>query len=204
MSRGAIAAVILAALSPLFLVFPTMGVFPVAGGLVGVLALRTIARYPREISGWWAGMAGSVVCGGIFAVGAAWHAITYATEVPNGYARISFQVLQPDARRPAELIPQAAVDLNGKKVFIKGYIHPSVDGLGAVRQFVLVPDMGTCCFGGQPKLTDMIEVTTNERQRVFYTRRKLRLAGTLKVDTALKRVDGLTGVFYQMAADAVR
>ncbi len=204
LSRGAVVTLILAIVSPAYLMFPSLGFIPLIGTVVGLLALRSILKYPRELSGWVLGCVATGACGLVLVGGTISHVVTYATEVPDGYERISFQLLQPDPRRPQDLVPPEAISLDGRKIFIKGYVHPSVDGLGAVKQFVLVPDMGTCCFGGQPKLTDMIEVTTTPEYPVFYTRRKLRLAGTLKVDTKLKRVDGLTGVFYQMAADQVR
>ena len=61
--------------------------------------------------------------------------------------------------------------------------------------------MGTCCFGGQPKLTDMIEVTLDEPLRIEYSMRKRKLAGIFKVDTQLKAIDGLGGVYYQLQAN---
>ena len=42
--------------------------------------------------------------------------------------------------------------------------------------------MGTCCFGGEPKLTDMIEVKLEGSLAIEYARRKRKLAGTFKVD----------------------
>ena len=87
---------------------------------------------------------------------------------------------------------------------MKGYVHPGVDRRRGIRQFILVPDMKTCCFGGQPKLTDMIEVTLSDPHRVnfSYTRRKL--AGVLKVTPFKKTVTGLDGVYYQLDADYVK
>jgi hypothetical protein len=73
-----------------------------------------------------------------------------------------------------------------------------------LRQFILVPDKGTCCFGGNPKLTDMIEVTLQDSLRVNYSFRKRGLAGTLRVDTTTKPVNGLGGVYYQLEADYVQ
>ncbi|MEM8733902.1 MAG: hypothetical protein AAGG44_06765, partial [Planctomycetota bacterium] len=66
---------------------------------------------------------------------------------------------------------------------------------------VLVPDLGTCCFGSQPPLTHMIEVSLTGDQYARKSFRKQRLAGTLRINRDMKPVDGLTGVFYQLRAD---
>ena len=55
-------------------------------------------------------------------------------------------------------------ELDGKKVFIKGYMYPSSQMTG-IREFVLCRDNGTCCFGGQPRLTDMIRVKLKDRSQ---------------------------------------
>jgi hypothetical protein len=129
--------------------------------------------------------------------------VTYATEVPSGYTRISFADLQPQPRFANMPIPPDALKLNGRQIFVKGYLYP--DGQqNNIKRFVLVPDMGTCCFGGQPKLTDMIEVTLVDPLRVEFARRKRALGGVFKVDTNLKPVTGLGGVYYQLTADHLR
>ena len=61
------------------------------------------------------------------------------------------------------------MDLDGKRIFVKGYVHPGVSDMGQIKKFILVPDMGTCCFGGQPKMTDMIEVTIVDGPGVRYS-----------------------------------
>jgi hypothetical protein len=72
------------------------------------------------------------------------------------------------------------------------------------KKFILIPDLGTCCFGGQPRLTDMIEVTLTGNQTVKPSLRQIKLAGVLKVDTSLKPVKELQGVFYQLKADYLK
>jgi hypothetical protein len=128
--------------------------------------------------------------------------ITYATEVPEGYQRISFQDLQPDPAHPEPPVSPTAMELSGKKVFVKGYVYPERQQKD-IKRFILVPDMGTCCFGGQPKLTHMIEVTLADPLRITYSLRKRKLAGELVVDTSLKPVSGVGGVYFQLKADHV-
>jgi hypothetical protein len=106
------------------------------------------------------------------------------------------------SEHPQLPVSPKALELNGKKVFIKGYVYP--DGRQSnIKRFVLVPDMGTCCFGGQPKLTDMIEVTLTDPDRIKYSFQKRKLAGELLVDTQLKPVTGLGGVYFQLKAHVV-
>ena len=61
--------------------------------------------------------------------------------------------------------------------------------------------MGTCCFGGNPALTDMIEVTLQPPKHIDFSWRKRKLGGILHVDTKLKPVSGLNGVYYRLDAE---
>ena len=65
----------------------------------------------------------------------------------------------------------------------------------------MVPDMGTCCFGGQPNLTDMIEVTLADPLRIDYSRWRRGVGGTLRVHKTMQSRNELTGVVYQLEAD---
>lgn len=204
LSKSAVAGLILAMLGLLGWLFPVMLAFAILAVLLGMLALANIRRYPEELAGRWP--ARIAVNLGLLTVvgGVSYHSYVYATEVPEGYERISFAMLQPDPKHPLKPIPPAAKTLNEKRIFVKGYIHPSVAGMGPVRRFVLVPDMGTCCFGGQPKLTKMIEVTLTGALAAQYSTSRRKLAGTLKVDDRLKPVSGLKGVYYQLECDYIK
>jgi len=176
---------------------------PVIGTVFGLIALNAIRRYPDELTGRAAALIGIVMCVGTLFGGSALHAYTYATEVPEGCIRISFADLQPDPETPEMALPKRAFELNGKRIFIKGYVFPDGQQYD-IKRFILVPDMGTCCFGGQPKLTDMIEVTLRDPLRVEFARRKRKFAGIFKVDGTLKPVSAVGGVAYQLDADYVR
>ena len=71
----------------------------------------------------------------------------------------------------------------------------------AAKTFVLVPDISTCCFGGQPPLTHMIEVKLVNDKYAGKSLRCFSLAGILEVHPYLKPVEGLEGVFYQLEAE---
>ena len=182
------------------LVFPGLLFIPAFGCLLGIMALSSIRRRPLELAGGmlaWIATVGSLV---VFIAGTSIAVTIYATEVPDGYQRVGFSELQPDPQRPELPVPPSAIDLDGQRVFVKGYVYPDDRGK-SLKQFVLIPDLGTCCFGGQPKLTDMIEVTLDDPLRTQYSYRQHKVAGVLRVDTRIKPISGLEGVYYRLEAD---
>jgi len=178
-------------------------VFAIALGWAG---LRTIRRYPNEYSGKLLGRIGLLAGLAQLVLGISLASFTYATEVPEGYTRVMFSELQPDADHPEYLpISPRAVELNGKPIFIKGYMHPGVEGMGNVNHFVLVFDYGTCCFGGQPKPTHMIEVRLPEGQKgLRYSRNTLKLAGKFEIGPYASKFQDLNNVLYHLNVEQVR
>jgi hypothetical protein len=202
LSKSAIVSLVLGLLSFVALSIPALAVLPLLGLVAGWTGLRYIRKYPAEVTGKLPAMLGTALCGILLVASVSLHSYTYATEVPDGYERISFDLLQPVPEHPESPISPQAVQWNGKKVFIKGYVYPG-DQKANIKRFVLVPDLGTCCFGGQPKLTHMIEVTLTDPHRIKYSFQKRKLAGELIVDTQLKPVSGVGGVYFQLKADYV-
>jgi len=201
-SKAAVVSLVFGVLSFSVLLSAALLVLPVVGIVFGFIALSSIRRYPQELTGRPATIVGTVLSSLLLIGGIVLHSYIYATEVPPGHVRISFQDLQPtdDSPLPVSL---KALELNGKKVFVKGYVYPDGQQYN-IKDFILVKDMGTCCFGGQPPLTHMIEVSLQGSNRVEYAMRKRKLAGTLKVNTRLKPVAGLGGVYFRLDADYVR
>jgi hypothetical protein len=203
LSRSAVFCLVLGLLSITALMAPALLVLPALSILLGVVALAKLRRYPAELTGRPAALIGLALSIVLLIGGSVLHAVAYATEVPEGFQRISFADLQPVREAPQLPVSPKALELNGQKVFLKGYLYP--DGQQAnIKRFILIPDLGTCCFGGQPKLTDMVEVTLRDPLRTVFELRKRRLAGTLIVDTRLKPVSGVNGVYYRMDAEYVR
>ena len=203
LSRSAVFCLVLGLLSFTALMAPVMLVLPALCILLGVVALANLRRYPAELSGRPAALIGLILSIALLIGGSVLHVVAYATEVPEGFQRISFADLQPVREAPQLPVSPKALELNGQKVFLKGYLYP--DGQQSnIKRFILIPDLGTCCFGGQPKLTDMVEVTLRDPLRTVFELRKRRLAGTLTVDTRLKPVSGLNGVYYRLDAEYVR
>jgi hypothetical protein len=203
-SLSAVTTLILAITSLPALLFAKLLVLPAIGVALGAYSCVRIARQRNELVGLNLARAGLVICVFVLVVGSAYNAYVFATEVPAGCMRISFDQLQPDPNYPQLPIPPSAMELDGKRVFVKGYVHPGVDRRIGIKQFVLVPDMKTCCFGGQPALTDMIEVTLQDPERIDYSYSRRGLAGVLRVTPYKKQVADLDGVYYQLLADYVR
>jgi hypothetical protein len=180
-------------------------IFAGAALILGLVGNRAIRRYPTEYTG--GRMASTGVIGGmlLLLVGVSIASFTYATEVPPDCIRTGFWELQPDPEHPELPVSPKSLELTGKKIFIKGYMHPGVASMGKVNHFILVPDMGTCCFGGQPKSTDMIEVhVPDDADRISYAPRRIKLAGTFLLADRPGQSLGLNGVWYHLEVDQVR
>ncbi len=204
-SRSAIVSVILflvAAWGLLPVLLPLLGLSLIGVG-AALVSLRSISKYPDEFSGTQVAVTGLVLNGLLLVGGTAMHTYIYLTEVPEGYTRVQFYELQQDANGPDQPT-EKAVSIHNQDIFLKGYIHPSSGG-GLLRHFILVPDLGTCCFGGQPKSSDMIEVTLGSGQSTKAGLTKKKLAGKFLVTPAPQKVTDFDNtVFYRMRVDQVR
>jgi hypothetical protein len=203
-NRAAIGSVALCVLGLTSLMFPMLLILPLAGLLLGFSGYRAIRRYPDEFTGLNLARFGMLSCSLLFVGVITSNVVEYVTEVPEGYTRVHFSELQPESKARGNVIPKRAMELRGQKVFIKGYMHPGVAGMGKVKQFVLVPDMGTCCFGGQPAPTDMIFVNTTDASRVSYARRTIKLAGTFEFGDHLQDFGEVRGVLYRLEVDQAK
>ena len=124
----------------------------------------------------------------------------YATEVPDGYTRISFNGMKPDSleERSGVVVPPAIAALDGQKVFIKGYIRPdSVSVSRGIRQFLLVRDDNQCCFGdlSTVKYYDQILVDMAGSRYVDYSKRIFNMGGVLTVEPQNAKIGQLAPVF---------
>ena len=129
--------------------------------------------------------------------GIALHIYWYQTEVPDGYQRISFRadiskkgfINEEGERRVHDDI--AALD--GKPLFVKGFMYPE-QRLDGISSFILCRDNGQCCFGGQPKLTDMIKVKMADGQTARYSDHMVSVAGVFRLRD-LQRTGNLEPAF---------
>lgn len=205
LSRGAIASIIFAvvALPGLVPVFSPLLALAPLGMVAAVIGLRSIRRYPQEFSGAALARFGLLANAVVFFGGVGLHSYIYLTEVPEGYTRVAFYELQSPTGSPSGPTDKA-IAIDGESIFLKGYIHPS-SGSGMLRQFILVPDLGTCCFGGQPDSNDMIEVTLSGGQTAKAGLIKKKLAGTFRLNRApVEITDFDNPVYYQLRVDQIR
>jgi hypothetical protein len=202
LSSPAVVSLVLGGLGLLTFVNAGFGLIPLVGVLLGVHAMRSIRDRSSELTG--AGIARlgtllSLVC---LVGGWGYHGYVYATEVPEGYQRISYAELQPPDAAPPGTIPAPARQLDGQRVFIKGYVFPGLQTKG-IREFVLVRDKGDCCFGGNPKITDRIQVKLESPLTIDFHEGLFRLAGTFHVGVG-SASEGLGHALYHLDADHVR
>src|SRR4051812_48166271 len=99
---------------------------PIVGIILSTRALSRIRRQPDQYTGQSLAMLGLLLSLVFLIGGVSYGAYVYVTEVPDGYSRISFTTMKPDElqERSGVAIPPEVAALNGKKVFIKGYIRP--------------------------------------------------------------------------------
>jgi hypothetical protein len=182
-------------LSPLTVVLGVMSLFgfltafviPLAliGCVMGILCLGKIKRLETEYGGKVLTSFGVALCTVSFLGGTAWQFYSYATEVPEGHTRVSFisDISRKQFREiegEQEFHPDVSA-LDGKSLFFKGYMYP--DGkLENIDVFILVKDSGQCCFGGNPKLSDMVKVVMRKDSGLAkYYPGLVSVAGTFKL-----------------------
>jgi len=185
---------LLAWISPLLLFLPAIGL------VFGFIALGNIKKYPGELIGKPFAFIGLVLSVAMLVGSPIRHVYIYYTEVPDGFERASFGDLKSSSGEP-DFPTSEAIALNGKKIFLKGYIHPTSISSNSSKTFVLVPDWGTCCFGTQPPLTHMIQVRLVNEGYAYKSVRQHAIAGTFEVLPYITPVEGLEGVFYKFEAE---
>jgi hypothetical protein len=177
---------LMSALGYLGLLMIPIGFFGLVVSAVCILRLR---RFRGEYGGMWLAVSGFVMSLVFFTSSAAIWAYGYRTEVPEGYQRLNFT---EDISNKGFIVDKAHKDifhpevkaLDGQKVFIKGYMYPTNQTTG-IKSFLLVKDNAQCCFGGNPKINDMIMVTLKSGPGVeFHQGVLMSVAGTFHCQKA--------------------
>ena len=175
--------------SVLAFVWEPLVLIPLVGAILAFLSLRRIRREPQYFTGTVAaGIAMAlnlVICCGASTL----HAYSYATEVPEGFQRVSF--VQDISSKEVSMRPDGGLgveasvaELSGKPIFVKGYMYPTRDQFG-LKSFVLCKDSGDCCFGGSPKVTDMIQIRMSEDRAVNFRTGMVAVAGIFKAEPTI-------------------
>lgn len=159
---------------------------PVLGMFVSLRSWGRIRREREQYTGGWMAAAGFALSLVFLTVGLAYGGYVYATEVREGYTRISFDEMKPDEveHRGGLIVPPDIAALDGKQVYIKGYIRPdSVAVPKGIDRFLLVRDNNQCCFGDLSKIKyhDQIDVDMAGSLRVDFTQGVLGIGGVLRI-----------------------
>jgi hypothetical protein len=204
LSTSAVASLIVGLLSCTAILDWSLVAIPLLGIPLSLFALVKVRRHSDELTGEKLARAGLALSLLFAVVGPARLTYEFVTEVPDGYERVSYAELQPDPAVASQAVPPSAVELEGKRIFIKGFVYPGREKDG-IRQFLLVRDQGDCCFGGNPKITDRIQVTLADPLRLRFQSRLHKVAGTFHVAPQNVTVEGAKGgVLYHLDADYVQ
>ncbi|QDU59039.1 hypothetical protein [Aeoliella mucimassa] len=182
-------------------------VVPVVGIVASLMALKKIKNNSDIYTGQKFALLGLVLSFSMLCWGVGWASYKHATEVPEGYGRISFSTLQPSQKdeEAGRAIPKEITDVleNGEPVFIKGYIRPgSSDSRSGATQFLLVRDNNTCCFGDlqNVKYFDQVLVTLSPGLTADTDLSVTRLGGRL---VCYPQNFGTSNPVYGMMADYI-
>lgn len=179
-------------------------VLPVFGLILFLFAALSFRRFPKELVGRKLMVIGGALNLVLLVSSSAWHAYCYNTEVPPNYERILFSFLKPEKGRSLAYSQQAE-ELDGKRVFIKGYVRPSSQKVD-LKDFILVGDFGQCCFGGNPKINEVIAVSFKTDDRIDYSLRKRHIGGIFHLNKDSKRTSekDVPRVLYTIEADYLK
>ncbi|MCE9631756.1 MAG: hypothetical protein K8S94_13710 [Planctomycetia bacterium] len=202
LSGAAIAAAAVALVSPLVFFGWWFAAVPAIGIALALVALRDIATRPLDLTGTPLATGALAVSAIVLVGGLVSLAREYAAELPEGFERLSYAMLQPAEGDPPTSVPDAARALDGHNVLLKGYIYPGKEQHGLV-QFLLVRDQGDCCFGGNPKITDRVLVQLAEPRGIDFTPRLTKVAGRFRVQP-MGTADLAGGVLYHLDNAFVR
>jgi hypothetical protein len=195
----AIAAAVAAALSPLAFFDWWLAVVPLLGVVLGVMAYRTISQRPDEFIGRPLAVGASVLSAVSLVAALVTLSLSYAAELPEGYERLNYGMLQPLPGDPPDAVPDTARSMDGRNVLLKGYMYPGKQQAG-ITQFLLVRDQGDCCFGGNPKITDRVLVQLKDPaspRGIDFSSRLTKIAGRFVIrPMGAPGLDG--GVLYHL------
>ncbi len=175
-----------------------LGALPLAGIYLGWRAVRTVRAAPAEWTGDGLARLGIGLSAAFWLIGYGWYFTADVRSVPFGYQRIGYESLQPDPNNPIEL-PEAAIDLQDKKVFIRGFMQPRRQHAG-IKDFILGAASGDSSYGiRDPLPTEMIRVILQGDLETRFTTRQIGVGGRLQIDWT-----DPSGIPYAIEADCLR
>ena len=116
-------------------------------------------------------------------------------------------VLFPEEYEPEELealaLPERITRFDDRDVSIVGYMIPGELEGNEVRDFMLVRDLMSCCFGGSPNADEWIDVVMAEGETaVYHPFLPMRVEGRMTLGGALDDAGFAVGIFHLEASRA--
>lgn len=172
-------------------------ILPLAGMMLALSGLRKIRTGAGAYSGEKLGRLALTSSIGILVTAGTMHAYIIATEVPAGYHKLNFTT-DVSQHPPMNVEGRMAIDpavaaFDKSKVFIKGYMYPT-KSVSNLDGFLLCKDSGDCCFGGNPKTSDMIWVEMPKGKRADFGTGLVAVGGEFELSPAATP-DGLHPIY---------
>lgn len=203
-SKSAVAGIIFSLLGVMAYLGQSLVLLPFLGLVFAIVSLINFKKFPSELTGKIAAQLALLISAIVLPTSLGYHAYVYATEVPKDHQRISFSDLRPNSRT-ALLVSEKSLEFDGKKVFLKGYVRPGLKRK-KLKEFLLVGDFGDCCFGGSPKITEVVAIKILGDQTVNHGYSLRKIAGTFKLNRQARPINekDVPQVFYEIEATEVK
>jgi len=175
----------------------------VVGTILGTICVLGTLRNRQETGGFRMTVTGLALSALAATYGSSKLVYDYQTELPPGFERVSFsndiaeKGLAYEKGKGSWTIHPEVAALNEKQIFLKGFMYPTRIKEG-ITEFILAKDNGECCFGGEPKVTDMILVKLEKPLEVDFTDKRVSVAGTFQ--TNRNQSEGLTQIYELKAS----
>lgn len=191
-----VSAAVCVLLSVAAFVWDVLVLVPVLGAVLAAVGYWQVRRSADRFSGDKLALISGVLLVLLAGSASAFHAYNFLTEIPEGFRRVSFPADISAkgfvVKNGAATIPDEVAQLDSQPIFLKGYMYPTRQTEG-LKSFVLCKDSGDCCFGGQPKPSDMIYIEMQE-QPVNYRAGLVAVGGVFRTSPTLDET-GLNPVY---------
>jgi hypothetical protein len=116
-----------------------------------------------------------------------WCLSAQESHAADSYKNVTFDDIKLDLKKDEKFkrsqhLTDKVEELDGAKIRIRGWIHPSVFTQTGIKQFVLVRDNQECCFGPGAALHDCIWVQMEDGASTNFTTRPIAVEGVFRVE----------------------
>jgi len=100
---------------------------------------------------------------------------------PQTVQKVAWATLSEIKYEQRKPLPEQVVALDGKRIEIAGFIYKGSGNVRDIKEFILMRDAGTCCYGPQAQYPHFIMVRVVDGKGVNFTRDPIVVVGTLRV-----------------------